>query len=129
MNEFIRNCLQTLEIFVENISEQIFRINFNTVPSIVNLSASFTGLLLHVHTILALNETRILLQTPLRFNVQHIQDLNNFLDNYFVSCTQQIDGSETTPRFQVQQDTSVVQRFIEFYTEILDESKIHEMKD
>ncbi|CAF1295275.1 unnamed protein product, partial [Adineta ricciae] len=68
-----------------------------------------------------LNETRILLQTPLAFNVQHVEDLNNFLDNYFTSCTQQIDGSGTIPRFQVQQDANVVQRFIKFYTEILDE--------
>jgi len=74
----------------------------------------------------ALNETRILLQIPMNFNEQIIDELEKFLEIYFSSCVQQIDGISNIPYFQVRQDPNVVQQFIEFYTKILDESKLNE---
>ena len=45
---------------------------------------------------------------------------------YFSSCVQQIDRTSNIPYFQVRQDENIVQQFIEFYTKILDESKLNE---
>jgi len=74
---------------------------------------------------LALNEARILLQTPVNFNEQTIDELGNFLESYFSSCIQQTEGTTDIPHFKVRQDPDVVQRFIKFYTEILEESKMN----
>jgi hypothetical protein len=63
----------------------------------------------------------------MNFNEQQISDeLENFLEIYFSSCVQQIDETSNIPYFQVQQDPIVVQQFIEFYTKILDESKMNQ---
>ncbi|CAF2416481.1 unnamed protein product [Rotaria sp. Silwood2] len=71
-----------------------------------------------------LNETRILLQTPMNFNEQTIDELENFLEIYFSSCAQQIEENSDIPYFQVRQDPNVIQRFIEFYTKVLDEKNM-----
>ncbi|CAF0854956.1 unnamed protein product [Rotaria sp. Silwood1] len=71
-----------------------------------------------------LNETRILLQTPMNFNQQTMDELENFLEIYFSSCVQQIEGNSDVPYFQVRQDPDVVQRFIDFYTKVLDEKNM-----
>ncbi|CAF3590685.1 unnamed protein product [Rotaria sordida] len=71
-----------------------------------------------------LNETRILLQIPMNFNEQTNDELENFLEIYFSSCVQQIEENSDMPYFQVRQDPDVVQRFIEFYTKVLDEKNM-----
>jgi hypothetical protein len=75
-----------------------------------------------------LNEARVLLQTPMNFPEQTADELENFFNVYFSSCIQQSDGQLDIPYIQVRQDPNVVQRFIEFYTKILDESKLNEQK-
>jgi len=62
----------------------------------------------------------------MNFN-EHVHDeLEHFLETYFSSCVQQNQGTTNLPYFQVRQDPNVVQQFIEFYTKILDESKLNE---
>lgn len=92
------------------------------VPSIVNSHQLF---LLNEHPFLlsALNEHRILLQTPLQFAEQNANELEDFFEVYFSSCIQQTNPTANLPFFQVRQDAHVVQQFIEFYSKILDESK------
>ncbi|CAF3653893.1 unnamed protein product [Adineta steineri] len=70
------------------------------------------------------NETRILLQKPIQFPEQTNIELENFLEKYYSSCAQQIEGKGTVPHYQVRQDADVVQRFLKFYTEILEEKNM-----
>ncbi|UJR23692.1 hypothetical protein I4U23_026674 [Adineta vaga] len=95
---------------VANIRGKYFRTNFSHQ--------------LQYGSIDTLNETRILLQTPVKFNTNNVEELGHFLESYFVSCAQPIEGPGTLPRFQVRQDANVAQRFIKFYTEILEEKNM-----
>lgn len=72
---------------------------------------------------LAFNETRLLLQTPLHFDQQANEDLEQFFELYFSSCIQQSQSSTNLPFFRVRQDDHVVQQFLEFYNKLIDESK------
>lgn len=72
-----------------------------------------------------LNESRILLQIPMNFNEQIHDELEIFMELYFSSCVQQIQGKSDLPYYKVRQDPVVVKRFIELYTKLLDESKLH----
>ena len=74
-------------------------------------------------SLLALNEGRILLQNPMRFNGETIDELPNFFELYYASCAQVNETNSDVPHFQVRQNEEVVQRLIEFYTKIRDESK------
>ncbi|CAF3897703.1 unnamed protein product [Rotaria sp. Silwood2] len=69
------------------------------------------------------NETCILHQIPMIFFQQTIDQLENFLEIYFTSCKQQIEGNSNMPYFQIRQDPDV-QRCTEFYAKILDESML-----
>ncbi|CAM4813455.1 unnamed protein product [Rotaria magnacalcarata] len=71
-----------------------------------------------------LNETRVLLQTPMNFNEQATDELQEFFEIYFLSCVKQTEENLDMPYFQVRQDPDVVQRFIEFYNKILDEKNM-----
>jgi len=62
----------------------------------------------------------------MHFNEQTVDELEIFFEIYFSSCVQQIDRTTNIPYFQVRQDANVVQQFIDFYTKILDESKLNE---
>jgi hypothetical protein len=64
----------------------------------------------------------------MHFDEQITDELENFFEIYFSSCVQQIDGTSNIPYFQIRQDANVVQQFIDFYTKILDESKLNEQK-
>lgn len=75
---------------------------------------------------IAFNETRVLLQTPMNFDLQSNDELEQFLELYFSSCIQQNQNSNNIPHFQVRQDPNVVQQILEFYTKIIDESKHNE---
>lgn len=77
----------------------------------------------------ALNETRILLQTPAKFNEHTADELGSFLTSYFESCAQAVETPAALPHFRVRQDPDVVQRFIRFYTEIVEESKLSKAMD
>ena len=79
--------------------------------------------LCHASFLLALNDARLLLQTPMNFDEQTGDELENFFELYFASCAQQITGDSNVPLFQVRQSEDVVQHFIDFYSKILDESK------
>ena len=71
----------------------------------------------------AFNETRLLLQTPLHFDQQSNEELEQFFELYFSSCIQQGQRSTNLPHFRVRQDDNVVQQFLEFYKKLIDESK------
>jgi hypothetical protein len=60
------------------------------------------------------------------FTEQSIDEYDSLLESYFSSCVKQIDTNTTIPYFQVREDPTVVQHFIEFYRKILDESKLNE---
>ena len=125
VNVFIPNYQKISPKFVDDIFEQISLIIFNTDQLIVKKIQLLTSSIFDTYS-LALNETRILLQTPMKLNDHTADELGHFLESYFSSCAQQIDGTGDIPHFQVRQDADVVQRFIKFYTEILEESKPEE---
>ena len=59
----------------------------------------------------------------MNFDEQTGDELENFFDLYFSSCAQEISGDSNVPLFQVRQTEDVVQHFIDFYANILDDSK------
>lgn len=61
----------------------------------------------------------------MRFGGEVTDELANFFELYYGSCAQVIDTNSDVPHFQVRQNEEVVQRLIEFYSKILDESKHH----
>ena len=64
----------------------------------------------------------------MKFHEQTTDELENFFEIYFPSCLQRIEGGLDMPFFQVRHDADVIDRFIEFYTKILEESKIQTRK-